>query len=52
MIKDLLHDMLGDVAVDEARSQRVPPLMGCEMDRLAVLVADVAAFQPAVEAFR
>jgi len=48
MIEDLLHDMLGDVPVDEPRSECVPPLVGFEMDRPAVLVADVAGLQPCV----
>src|SRR5487761_1688280 len=49
MIKYFLHDMLRDIAVDQDRSQSVTPLMGGQMDRLPVLVADVASFQPAVE---
>src|SRR6266704_6756272 len=38
VVEDLLHDVLWDVAVDEAGAQRVPPLMGREMHRFAVLV--------------
>jgi hypothetical protein len=49
MIEDLLHDMLRNVMVDQDSSQRVAPLVGSEMDRRPVLVADVAVRQPAVE---
>ena len=42
MVEDLLHDVLGDVAVDQGRAEGVPPLVGSEMDGQAVLVADVA----------
>ena len=49
MIKDFLHDMLWDVPVYQDRPQRVTPLVGGEMDRCPVLVADVAVRQPAVE---
>jgi hypothetical protein len=49
MIEDLADDFLRDVPVDQAGSQRVPPLMRGQVDRVAVLVADVAAGQPGVE---
>src|SRR6266852_2035961 len=49
VIEDFLHDMLGDVTVDQDRPEGVPPLVGCQVHGLAVLVADVAVFQPAVE---
>ena len=47
VVEDLLHHMLGDVPVDQRCSQRVAPLVRGQVDGLAVLVADVAAFQPA-----
>jgi len=49
MVKYLLHDMLGNVPVYEDGPKRAAPLMGSQVDRPAMLVADVAAFQPAVE---
>ena len=49
VIEDLLDDMLGDVTVDEGRSQRVAELVRGEPDRGAVLAADVAGRQPAAE---
>src|SRR5271165_7567902 len=49
MIKYLLHDMLRDVPVDQDRPQSMTPLIGRQVHRLPVLVADVAIFQPAGE---
>src|SRR6266568_6079150 len=49
VIEDLLHDMLGDVTVDEGRSQRVAELVRGDPDRGAVMAADVAGRQPAAE---
>src|SRR5260370_38401566 len=49
VIKDLLHDMVGNVTVDQPRGESVPPLVRGEMNGAAVLVADVAVFQPPVE---
>src|SRR5580693_1054516 len=56
MIKYLLHDMLGDITVYQGGwtsrfkggSQRAP-LVGSEVRGPAMLIADVAALQPAVE---
>ena len=49
MVQDAPDDLLRDVTVDQPGAQRVPPLVGGQVRRLAVLVADVAASQPAVE---
>src|SRR5712691_1093093 len=49
MIKYLLHDMLGDVTVYQGGSQRVTPLVGSEVRGPTMLIADIAALQPAVE---
>ena len=42
-------DFLRDVAVDEPAGEGVPPLVGCQVHRAAVLVADVAGVQPPVQ---
>ena len=49
VIEYFLYDMLRDIPVDQDCSQSVTPLMGGQVHGLAVLVADVAVFQPAVE---
>ena len=40
------YDFLGNVAVDQPAGEGVPPLMGCQVDGAAVLIADVAGRQP------
>jgi hypothetical protein len=49
VVEDFLHDVLGDVAVDQPGAEGVPPLVRGQADGPAVLVADVAVFQPPVE---
>src|SRR6266566_7347995 len=49
MVEDLLDHVLRDVPVDQAGSERVPPLVRSDLDRATVLVADVAALQPAAQ---
>jgi len=49
VVEDAADDFLLNVAVDPSGAQRVPPLVRREVHRTAVLVADVAALQPAVE---
>jgi hypothetical protein len=46
MVEDLLHYVLRDVPVDQDRAEGVPPLVRGQANGLAVLVADVALFQP------
>ena len=43
MVEDAAHDFLRDVPVDQPGAEGVAPLVRGEVDRLAVLVADVAA---------
>jgi len=43
MVEDFLHHVLRNVPVDQGGSQRVPPLVRGDMDRVAAFVADVAA---------
>ena len=42
-------DLLRDVAVDQPAGEGVPPLVRCQVHGFAVLVADVAERQPAVQ---
>src|SRR5947208_11955255 len=49
MVQDPADDLLRHVPVDHLGAERVPPLVRGQVDGLAVLVADVAAFQPAVK---
>src|SRR6266511_683925 len=49
MVQDSPDDLLRHVVVDQPGAQGVAPLMGSEMDRPAVLVADVAAVKPPVK---
>jgi len=49
VVEDLADDFLGDVSVDESGAQGVAPLMRCEVDLLAVGVADLAALEPGVQ---
>jgi hypothetical protein len=42
MIKKDADDLLRDVPVDQAAGERMPPLVRGQMDRLPVLVPDVA----------
>ena len=49
VIEDAAHDFLRDVAVDQPGAEGVAPLVRGQLDRAAVLVADIAAGQPAVE---
>ena len=49
MIKKDLDDLLRDVTVDQAGREGMTPLVGCQMNGPAVLVADVAALQPVVQ---
>jgi hypothetical protein len=39
VVEDLLDHVLGNITVDEPGSQSMAPLMGSEMDGIAVLVA-------------
>jgi len=47
VVEDPPDDFLRHVLVDQGGSQGVPPLVRYQLDWLAVLVTDVAAFQPA-----
>jgi hypothetical protein len=47
VVEDPPDDLLRHILVEQRGAQRVPPLVGNERDRLAVLVTDVAASQPA-----
>ena len=49
VVQDPADDLLRHVPVDQLGAERVPPLVRGQVDGLAVLVADVAAFQPAVQ---
>jgi hypothetical protein len=49
MVEDAADNLLRHVPVDQLGAQRVSPLVGGEVDELPVFVADVAAFQPAVQ---
>src|SRR5258708_13158014 len=49
MIEDPADVLLRDIPVDQPGPQGVSPLVGGEMHPAAVLVLDVAAFQPPVE---
>jgi hypothetical protein len=49
MIENPADHFLRHVLVDHPGSERVTPLVRGEMHRQAVLILDVAAFQPAVE---
>jgi hypothetical protein len=43
------HDLLGHLPVDQPGGEGVPPLVGGQVHRLAVLVTDLAAGQPAAQ---
>src|ERR1700721_1406621 len=45
------HDLLGNVAVDQASAQGVSPLVRSNSHLMAVFVADVACMQPAAQRF-
>jgi len=47
--QDPTDDLLRHVAVDQLGAECVTPLVRRQLDRLAVLIADVAAFQPAAQ---
>jgi hypothetical protein len=49
VIQQDADDFLRDVSVDQPCSQGMPPLMRGEVDRAAVLVADLAVLKPSVE---
>ena len=49
MIEEDLYDFLRDVAVDQPGREGMAPLVGGQVHRPAVLVADVAALQPVVQ---
>ena len=49
VVEDAADNLLWDVPVDHPSAEGVSPLMRGEMHRLAMLVTDVAAFQPSVE---
>ena len=49
VIEDAADNFLGHVPVDQPSAQGVAPLVRGEVDRLPVVVADVAALQPPVE---
>lgn len=49
MVEDAPDDFLRDVTVDQPGAKGVAPLVRGEPDRSAVLVADIAELQPAVE---
>lgn len=48
VVEDAADHFLGDVSVDEAGPQRVPPLVRDQMHWAPVLVTDLAALQPPV----
>src|ERR1017187_7794818 len=49
VIEDLLHDVLGNVPVDQPGAQSMAPLVRGQVHRPAVFVADLTSFQPAAE---
>src|ERR1035441_1936746 len=48
MIKKDANDLLRDVPADQTAGERMPPLVRGEMDRLPVLIPDVAGGWPAL----